>query len=407
MPLVQRLSGFTRFFLHRLVRDRCLPMAGSLTYTTLLAIVPLFTIALTIFAAFPVFSSYAIRFRAFIATMLAPETGGKMVLRYVRQFSENAGQLTAFGMIGLGITALLLMFTIERTFNEIWRVRTPRKLLPRTLLYWATLTLGPVLIALSFSLTSWLMQQTSQFEALTFAEFITGRLGPGLITFSLLTLLYIAVPNCFVPRLHGLSAAAITAVLLEIMKTLFGQYLKAFASYKLVYGTFAAVPIFLLWIYLCWVIVLAGAVLTVSLSYWQQDAWRWGSDHGTRFEQAVRVLATLAAAHATGEVLHINVLRRRVGLGLDTTHGTLEDLARRGWVEVSRDGEWLLAVSPERIGLADIYNHVIAPLSARVEAGLAINIEGMKTALDETLADYLARRDGPVTQDLLALPPQA
>ncbi|HSC81661.1 MAG TPA: YihY family inner membrane protein [Chitinolyticbacter sp.] len=387
----RRVAGFSRFVGHRLIVDRCLQTAGSLTYTTLLAIVPLFTIALTMFAAFPVFSRYAWRFRSFLLSNLVPETGGKLVGTYMRQFADNAERLTALGMVGLVLTALLLVFTIEKAFNEIWSVNRPRKLMSRTLIYWATLTLGPVLIGVSLSLTSWLFKQTTLLDSLPVAEALLVRVGPLSLMFAMLTLLYVAVPNCYVPRSHGLAAAAVVTVLLELMKILFGYYIKQFGTYQLVYGAFAAFPIFLVWLYVCWVIVLGGAVLSASLSYWHGDGWRWERHHGTRFEQAVRILMTLAQAHTHGEVLHIDTLRRRVGLGIDATHGLLEVMSERGWVEASREGAWLLATSIERIRLVDIFETVVTPLSASVESGIRLNINGMVTALDETLADYAER----------------
>ena len=383
----RRLGGFTRFVGQRLVADRCLQTAGSLTYTTLLAIVPLFTIALTLFSAFPMFSDYSGRFRSFILSNLVPDTAGRVIGTYMRQFSDNAERLTAFGMIGLAITALLLVFTIEKTLNQIWGVRRTRPLLARTLNYWATLTLGPLLLGVSLSLTSWLYQHaglSGDFPLLL-------RLGPILLIFVTLTLLYLTVPYCYVPRSHAVCAAISASLLLEIMKNFFGLYVRHFGNYKLLYGAFSAVPIFLLWLYVCWVIVLGGAVLSASFSYWHGDGWRWERHHGTRFEQAIRILLTLAQAHANGEILHIDTLRRRVGLGLDATNGLLERMAQVGWVDASRDGEWLLAVSIQQITLLEIFELVVTPLTANVEAGLAPTIAGMRVPLNQTLANYAAQ----------------
>ncbi|MBM3117545.1 YihY family inner membrane protein [Jeongeupia naejangsanensis] len=381
----RRLSGFARFVGQRLVADRCMQTAGSLAYTTMLAIVPLFTIALTLFSAFPMFSSYSGRFRAFILSNLIPDTAGRVVGTYMRQFSDNAEKLTALGMVALAITALLLVFTIEKTLNEIWGVQKPRRLLSRTLIYWAALTLGPLVLGVSLSLTSWISHGLGTTWLFVIA--------PVALSFASLALLYLAVPNCYVPRAHALTAAAVTTVLLELMKKLFALYIQQIGAYKLLYGAFAAFPIFLLWLYLCWVIVLGGAVLSASLSYWHGDGWRWGRHHGTRFEQAVRILMTLAQAHSNGEVLHIDTLRRRVGLGLDATQALLERMSLRGWVEASRDGEWLIAVAIARITLLDIYEQVVTPLTANVEAGLVPTIAAMHQPLTATLADYIDTLD--------------
>ncbi|WP_410500137.1 YihY family inner membrane protein [Chitinibacter sp. S2-10] len=383
LPLWRRIIGFARFVGRRLYADRCLETAGSLTYTTLLAVVPLFTIALTVISAFPMFSGISSKFRSFIITNLVPDAAGRVVGVYMRQFADNADRLTAFGMIGLLATAILLMVTIEKSVNNIWRVRRQRKLLSRTLTYWATLTLAPLLIGLSLSLTNWLSGVTG-----FGVDFI--KIGPLILVVSTLSLLYLALPNCFVPRHHALTAAAITAVLLELMKWLFALYLKQFGTYKLVYGAFASFPIFLLWLYVCWVIVLAGAVLSATLSYWHNDGWQWDEHHGTRFEQAIRILVELARAHQNAQILHIDELRKRVGLGVDATQLLLEQMAERDWVESNRDGQWFLAISAENIRLDQVFELIVCPLSTEEKSGLTLPLDKAKTALTISLQDYLA-----------------
>ncbi|WP_348943983.1 YihY family inner membrane protein [Chitinibacter sp. FCG-7] len=387
LPLWRRIIGFSRFVGRRLYADRCLETAGSLTYTTLLAVVPLFTIALTVISAFPMFSGISSRFRGFIITNLVPDAAGKVVGVYMRQFADNADRLTTFGMIGLLATAILLMVTIEKSVNNIWRVRRQRKLLSRTLTYWATLTLAPLLIGLSLSLTNWLSYQAGGLAGGFGVDFI--KIGPMILVVGTLSLLYLALPNCFVPRNHALTAALITAVFLELMKWLFALYLKQFGTYKLVYGAFASFPIFLLWLYVCWVIVLAGAVISATLSYWHNDGWQWDEHHGTRFEQAMRILSELALAHQNSVILHINDLRKRVGLGVDATQYLLEQMAERNWVESNRDGEWFLAGSANNIQLHQVFELIVSPLSSDEKSGLSLSLDKAKAALAITLQDYL------------------
>ncbi|MBE9607887.1 YihY family inner membrane protein [Chitinilyticum piscinae] len=382
----QRLIGFARFVGRRLINDRCLQTAGSLTYTTLLAFVPLFTIALTLFSAFPVFNDYSGKFKSFLLTNLVPDASGKLIGVYMRQFSDNAERLTAMGMIGLVFTALLLIFTIEKSFNEIWGIRRPRKLLARTLIYWATLTLAPLLIGISLSLASALSKQ-ADVGWLNIAQ-----IAPLILGWGTLTLIYITVPNCYVPRSHAVIGGVVTGLLLELMKQLFGLYIRQFGSFKLVYGAFASIPIFLMWLYVCWVIILGGAVLTASLSYWHRAGWRWGQDHGSRFEQAMHILSALAVAHRHGEILHIDQLRRRVQLGIDATHGLLELMAPRGWVEEGKDGEWVLAIAPEHIQLKDVYQLVGSSLASESEPVLSSILQECAAPLQRSLHSYLDQR---------------
>lgn len=390
-PLLTRISGFSRFVGRRLINDRCLETAASLTFTSLLAVVPLFTIALTLVSAFPMFGINVSRFRGFILTNLVPDAAGKVVGVYMRQFADNADNLTTMGMIGLVATALLMMFTIEKTFNTIWRVKRPRKLLSRTLTYWATLTLAPLLIGLSLSATSWI----SQNALVTGFNFPLLKMSSWALIFITLSLLYLTLPNCFVPRAHALTAALIASAGLELMKILFALYIKQFTTYNLVYGTFASFPIFLIWLYLCWVLILAGAVLSATMSYWYANGWRWDDHHGTRFEQAVRILAALARAHQQGDLLHINDLRRKVELGVDVTQEILELMTRKQWVESTRDGEWVLASSARLISLLAVFELVVSPLNSDIESGLEPRLEAARANLDLSLADYLAGASQP------------
>lgn len=397
----RRCAGFAQFVVQRLIADRCLQTAGSLTYTTLLAIVPLFTIALTLFAAFPMFNDYSTQFKSFILTNLVPDASGKIIGVYMHQFSDNAEKLTALGMVGLVATALLLMFTIEKTLNQIWGAPRARNLLSRTLIYWATLTLGPLLIGLSISLASWLPDELPGIGLPLL------RLGPWLLVFLGLAMIYLALPNCYVPRSHAILASLLAATALDLMKVLFGLYIKQFGTFKLVYGAFASFPIFLLWLYVSWVIVLAGAVLSACLSYWRNDAWGWDRKQGSRFEQAVLILLALAQAHRRGEVLHINTLRRKIGLGLDVTNQLLETMARKNWVDASRDGKWILATDLNQVRLLDIFEHVQAPLWASREKGLEQCLAPMRQDLGMTLADYAAQKEvqaQPAASALLTTP---
>lgn len=406
LPTIQtcrRAAGFGRFVWTRLIADRCLQTAGSLTYTTLLAIVPLFTIALTMFSAFPMFSDYSGKFRAFVIANLVPDASGKIIGVYMRQFSENAENLTTMGMIGLATTAFLMIFTIEKTLNQIWGVPRTRNPLTRTMLYWAVLTLGPLLIGLSISLTSWMSHDIPRKLPLFGAELL--ELGPWLLVFLSLTLLFIAVPNCYVPRGHAIFSAFTTATLLNLMKALFSLYIKKFATFKLIYGTFSSVPIFLVWLYVSWVIVLAGAVLSACLSYWHNDAWRWPRGHGTRFEQAMLLLLALAKAHQNGEVLHINTLRRRAGIGIDVANQLLERMAEKKWVEASRDGNWLLAVDLGHIRLIEVFEQVVTSLQTDKDASLAPFMMKMRDTLGLDVAEYARLIEEKTAPQPVAPPP--
>ncbi|MDK2123238.1 YihY family inner membrane protein [Parachitinimonas caeni] len=344
---------FAGFVLRRFWRDRCPEVAGSLTFTTMLALVPFLTIALTVASAFPTFEIFSNRFKTFLLTNLVPDSAGRVITVYMKQFTDNADKLTVMGTAALGITALAMLITIDETFNRIWRVSRSRRLVTRALTYWATLTLAPLLIGVSISLTSWLFAE-SGLNAGWFASFLleSGTILLAIIAFALL---YGVVPNCPVPMPHAMSGAIFAGILFELMKKLFGWYVRQFSGFKLVYGAFASLPIFLMWLYLSWMIVLAGAVLTAALSYWQGGAWRKPVLPGRRVRDAVRALLELDNARLTGEALTEYVLQRRLAMGLDELHGLLEQLAEKQWVQATRNSGWVLSISLESLTLREVY----------------------------------------------------
>jgi membrane protein len=259
--------GFFAYIPRHFQEQRCIQVAGSLAFTTLLALVPVFTIAVAVFSLFPKFFDPMAAIRAFIVANLVPEVAGKLVTGYLIQFSEKAARLTALGLGLFALTALVLMLTIDHELNAIWRVRKPRTWLRRLLTYGTVLTLGPLLVGASLSLTSYLLglslgwtqpDQGTRFFLLEFVPFLLMALA--------FTLVYRLVPNCPVSWWHALAGGLVAALLFEGVKEGFAAYLRLFPTYKLVYGAFASVPIFLVWIYLSWIVMLFGAVVASAFS---------------------------------------------------------------------------------------------------------------------------------------------
>ncbi|OHX12660.1 YihY family inner membrane protein [Chromobacterium sphagni] len=355
---VQRLEpyfGFARFLARRMGGLRVLQVSGSLTFTTLLALVPLFTIALTVISAFPVFSDYSTRFKIMLLSTLVPEFAGKVITVYMRQFADNAEKLTAAGIVMLGVTALMLMSTIERTFNAIWGVRRGRPWLQQGMVYWTVLTLGPLVLGGSLLSWRWLFRVTRFEKNLPFLASLVEAGGTIVLTALVLSLLYRIVPNRFVPIKHAIWGALATAVLLEATKAGFGFYIGQIASYQLVYGAFASIPIFLLWVYCLWLVVLAGAVFTSALSYWEGDAWRRRNQPQRRFLDALEVLLLLDAAHERGEALTPPQLREAVKVGYDELGLVLDKLAQLGYVQKGHGDAWVLMKRAAAIRLSELF----------------------------------------------------
>ncbi|TDR80757.1 YihY family inner membrane protein [Paludibacterium purpuratum] len=346
--------GFSRFLLRRMGENRLLQVAGSLTFTTMLALVPLLTIALIVISALPMFADYSTRFKLILLTKLMPDFAGKVMTVYMRQFADNAAKLTAAGVLMLVATSLMLMATIARTFNAIWGGGRPRHWLQQTLIYWGVLTLGPVVLGGGLLLWHNLLRTSRLQHTAPILEELIQSVGAIGLTTVALSLLFRLVPHRYVPARHAYAGALLTALLLEVAKIGFGFYIEGIASYKLVYGAFASIPIALLWVYCIWLVVLAGAVFTCALSYWQGSAWRRRLTPRRRLLDALQLLLVLQHAHDEGVALGPAALRQQVPIGFDEMGWILDQLASRGWVQQGSEGRWVLMKSLSAVSLADL-----------------------------------------------------
>jgi membrane protein len=373
----------------RAAEDRLVQVASSLTFTTLLSLVPLVTIAMASIASFPAFSPLATQFKIFLLTNMVPEVAGKVITVYMEQFAAAAARLTGFGIAFLGVTAMMLMLTIDNALNAIWRVTRPRALLQRLLIYWAVLTIGPALLGASISMSSWLVSAsmgiTREMPALGSALLRAGSL---LLSVFAFTLLYLVVPNRHVPWWHALTGGVVAAVAFEIMKRGFGFYIANFAAHRLIYGAFASIPIFLLWLYLTWLVVLSGAAIAAALASWRGLETRRALLPGERFIHAMTLLRMLVEAQGTGAGATLPFLSRLTGLPYDEAEGILERLRGARWVDrVPGDG-WALVRDADQIRLSDVYRMFVMATPAP------------RRGVDERLEELLSRIDGSVEVDL-------
>jgi len=394
--IAQTLRQLGRFLAHvarRFDQDRCLQIASSLTFTTLLALVPLVTIALTLMSAFPVFSGLGQHIQAFLLANMLPDKAGKVVAVYIEQFTGQAGRLTALGTAALAVTAFMMMFTIERTFNSIWRVARARPLVQRILIYWATLTLGPVLIGASLSITSYLISTSlGVARQVPLAGTLIIGLAPFVLTCAAFTLLYYVVPNRTVRLRHALLGGLIAGLAFEIMKRGFALYIAKFPTYTLVYGAFAAIPIFLLWIYFSWVVIVIGALITALAPDFAvlRDAERHASRAG--IGDVLAVLLILARAQQVPELLELRQIARRASLTGDQAEPLLQRMVARGWVARSPGDRYGLVCDTEKLLMAEVYHEFVLD-------GRGLSSAARSEAVKAFLEQFAARAD-----DALSLP---
>lgn len=329
--------GFLRFVLRRWSEDRCPQIAGSLTFTTLLALVPIFAVAVAMLSRAPFFEEVMVQIKIFLLLNLVPEIAGKIITVYMEQFRENAAQLTTVGLVVLFFTALALMLTVDRSINAIWRVRRARPFWISVLSYVVLLSTGPILIGVSVSITTYLMALSTRVDVPQQAHSVLLQAAPAAVSAIAFFLLYRLVPNRRVPWHHAAAGGALAAVVFELAKEVFAFYVAHAPAYSVVYGTFVAVPFFLLWIYVSWLVVLFGAELAASLDYWKGRKWRQVDAAHARFGDAVALARLLF--HAGGKAVDFERLRVETGMPQDELENALHHMTASGLVErVGRTG---------------------------------------------------------------------
>ncbi len=348
---------FARFLWQRFVDDECFQTAGALSYTTLFALVPLTAAVFGILSAFPVFSTWTQEVSDFIFRNFVPGAG-TTVRVYLLQFASNASKMTAVGVLVLLLTALLMMSAIEDRLNRIWRVKKRRSSMARFLLYWTALTLVPILVVGGLALSSYLfaLPMLGGASLVPSVKDVLLRTLPFFTTLIALLLLYVLVPNRRVAARHALVGAFLGACLFEFAKWGFGQYVSNVPTYQQLYGALAVIPIFLVWIFLSWVIVLLGASITASLSSFDFRPLSERLTPGHEFVGLLHVLKQFVAAQRGGQELHAGDLRARERfISDDLLARCLNDLTEVGLIRQTEDMGWVLVRSLDSASLAAVY----------------------------------------------------
>jgi membrane protein len=374
-----------RYLWRRFNDDQCMRSAAALTYMSLFALVPLMTVMYAMLSAIPAFQGVGDQVQGFLFDNLLPSAGAE-VETYLSDFSMKARNLTGIGIGFLVITAVLMLRNIESTFNTIWRTRKNRSPLASFLLYWAVLSLGPLFIGLALAISTYLVSVKvffEEFDVIGLGGFLL-QWAPVLLSAAAFSLIYAAVPNCRVPFRHALIGGILTAVVFNLARGLFTRAVMG-ASYTAIYGAFAAFPLFLLWLYLSWNIVLGGGILVHSLSAY-------------RHEQAGKKPNLLKALG----VLHLLWLRQQGGESLSETallegnnpdtHGLDSDswchlrdiFLRHNLLQINEKGHYLLARDLHDVSYWQLKEWVNAEAAI---AGESAAEEGWQRQAEQLLSD--------------------
>ncbi len=352
--------------------------ASSLTFTTIISIVPLFTVALAVFSVFPMFSQMQSILQLWLVDSLIPDNISRQVLSYLGQFAANASKIGWVGALVFLVTAVTLILTIDVKLNDIWRVRKMRSLTRRILVYWGLLTLGPLLLGMSLSLSSYAISSSKGLVTVMpgSVNVLLNLLEFGLMSAGMAAM-YRFVPNTPVRWSHALWGGVFVAVGIELAKRVLTWYLSLVPTYSAVYGAFATAPILLIWIYVAWVIVLLGAVVAAYLPSLLGGIARRGGTPGWNFQLALELLQKLSSSHDSSHELgdkagkSLEVLSRELRVNDLQLEEALQTLLSLDWIGRLDEEE------ARHVLLVDLAITPLAPLAERLLLPVRISTQNM------------------------------
>lgn len=388
--------AFLKLVRTQFVDDGCQSSAAALTYTTLFAIVPVMTVTVAIISAIPALNERSVMIQEWAFEYFVP-SAGHQILQHLNEFSRQATKLTGVGILFLVVTAILMLRTIEQALNRIWKIRHPRRGVTSLMMYWAVLSLGPLLLGVGLAISSYLTSVSLITHTVAFLGGVRFWLSllPFFLTTATLSLLYIMVPNTAVPYRQGVLGAAIAALLFELAKAGFAQFVKHAPNYQVVYGAFAAVPLFLLWVYISWVLVLLGAELVRALVVFQEYRRKV-----PRLQALLRLLWVFWERQREGRVLHPGEVRRVMHESGVTHWDEFRNLMQDcGLIRRTDEGGYVLIRDLRTLSLAQLLVMLPWPVSHQFN----VNVAGkeaweavLKTRCDEARDGLNAPLDFPL-----------
>jgi membrane protein len=411
----ERIGRFMAYAAQRFARDGGARQAAGLSYASLLAIVPLLAVGLSFLAGFPAFEHWRFELQRFVFDSMLPDVGLE-VSDYLATFIENAKRMTAPGMVGLAVTAVLLMSNINGAMNQIWRVSEPRPIVSRLMVYWTILTLGPLFIGASLSISSYAFAAVQWFDSAALGGSLgLTRLASVALSALGFALIYVVVPNRLVHPGHALAGGLVAALLFELLKYGFGLYLKYFPSYQAVYGAVSAIPIFLIWMYLSWCVILFGAQVAAALPEWRASQARGSrtADPGTRMALALSILARLREASRNGTHMKERHLGRQLPATPAELDATLRAMRAANLIERGRGSRWVLCRDLDEVTMGDLADALDLGLAPghgwhpSAEVAVAALHDSLKEVRARPISQVLEEGDAEAGRQTIAETPEA
>jgi membrane protein len=374
---LDKLGNFSRYLLRRFIDDRCFEAAGSLSYTSILALVPFAAVVFTVLTAFPNFELWTQRLTDFVFASFVPEVAASLE-DTLQRFAQSARTLPTQGLIALVASVALTMWSVESAFNRIWRVPSPKPKLLRFVLYWSLLTLGSLLIVSLLALNSALSVYINLADySPSFLDGVGLVLAPSLIEFMAFSAAYWLIPHRQVPVRYAMMGGLIAMVLFELLKWLFGIYLQS-VSYQQIYGALALLPITLVWLYLVWLVILLGASITASLSSFHYRPRAVRAAKGIDFYWVLRIIARFAEADRRQIRLSYEALTQlEPNISELMQRSYLKGLARIGLLQSDNHDHWWLNKPLKHFKLRDLHQGL----------GLRIPIESIRIPSQDDAID--------------------
>lgn len=399
MNYIKLIAKFYLFVLQRFFNQRCTEMAASLSYTSLLSLVPLMAVIFAGFSSFAVFQELFEQVQYFVFNNFVPSSS-EVIQGYLQTFVGKASKLTMVGLISLFVIALMLMWQIDKALNQIWGVKKRKRIIFTFLTYWAVLSLGPLFIGMSLMVTSYITSLPFISQAADSIGYKTEMLSmiPILLTMFVFTMIYLVVPNAKVPFVHALVGGVTATVLFELAKKGFALYVSNNTTYSSLYGALATVPIFLIWIYISWLVTLLGAVTTRMMSLFDFTLSEQ-IQTVNHFLSAFHILRILSKASQQGEALSDQQIHEEARLRQQKElDSILYELERQGWIHKTENELWAQARDLEKVSLWELYQELPYLLPKHVTDEPLSSIIGqtnevLAEQLDYPVKDLFARYD--------------